>query len=50
MLTVSRPTEPLGPYSGKPRPRLYDSVIEVLRVHRYCQLIGVWINDGYCTR
>ncbi len=28
-------TEPLGLFSGKPRPRLYDSIIEVLRVHHY---------------
>ncbi len=33
MQTASQPTEPLGLFSGKPRPRLYDSVIEVLRVH-----------------
>ena len=33
MQTASRHIEPLGLFSGKPRPRLYDRVIEVLRVH-----------------
>ena len=35
MLTASPPSEPLRLFSGKPRPRLYDSVNEVLRGHHY---------------
>ena len=35
MQTASQRAEPLGLFSGKPRPRLYDSIIEVLRVHHY---------------
>ena len=35
MQPASQPTEPLGLVSGKPRPRLYDRIIEVLRVHHY---------------
>ncbi len=35
MQTASRPTEPLGLFPGKPKPRLYDRAIEVLRVHHY---------------
>jgi len=35
MQRASQSTEPLGLFSGKPRPRLYDSIIEVLRVHHY---------------
>jgi hypothetical protein len=30
MQTASKQAEPLGLFSAKPRPRLYDSVIEVL--------------------
>ena len=35
MQTASQHIEPLGLFSEKPKPRLYDRVIEVLRVHRY---------------
>jgi len=35
MQTTSQPAEPLGLFSGQPRPRLYDRVIEVLCVHHY---------------
>ncbi len=35
MQTASKPAEPLGLFSGKPRPRLYDRAIEVLRIHHY---------------
>ena len=35
MQTASQPAEPLGLFSEKPRPRLYDSVVEVLRAHHY---------------
>ena len=51
MQTVSQPTEPLGLFSGKPRPRLYDSVIEALRVHHYTRLgIGCVALVGYRWR
>jgi len=33
MPTASRAIKPLGLFSEQPRPRLYDRVIEVLRVH-----------------
>ena len=35
MQTASKQAEPLGLFSAKPRPRLYDSVVEVLRAHHY---------------
>jgi len=35
MQTASKQAEPLGLFSAKPRPRLYDSVVEVLRTHHY---------------
>ena len=35
MQTASQPVEPLGLFSEKLRPRLYDSVVEVLRAHHY---------------
>ena len=33
MQTANRQTEPLGLFSEKPRPRLYERVIEALCVH-----------------
>ena len=35
MATASRPCELLGLFSGKPTPRLYDAVIEAMRVRHY---------------
>ncbi len=35
MQTASKQAEPLGLFSAKPRPRLYDSVVKVLRAHHY---------------
>jgi integron integrase len=35
MPTASQLTEPLGLFPGKTTPRLYDRIIEVLRVHHY---------------
>ncbi len=35
MQTANQPSKPLGLFSGKPRPRLYGSLIEVLRVRHY---------------
>ena len=35
MVTASRQSEPLGLFPGKPTPRLYDAVIEAMRVRHY---------------
>jgi hypothetical protein len=35
MQSACQSTEPLGLFPGQPRPRLYDRMIEALRVHHY---------------
>lgn len=35
MPTQNRTETPLGLFEGRPRPRLYDATINVLRVHHY---------------
>lgn len=35
MSMASQPSEPLGLFPEQPQPRLYDRIIEVLRVHHY---------------